>query len=88
MSKTEFGAILPKNHVKLDVEIQMSAPGTFFLHVIHESMFLINGLAGKNACQFRSPASSKCLSSRAEQRSVDRMTYGRDSKEFPTAVSP
>lgn len=43
------------------------------------SMFLINGLAGKNACQFRSPVSSKCVSSSVEQGRVDRMTYGRDS---------
>lgn len=27
--KTEFGAILPKNHMKLDIEIQISAQGTF-----------------------------------------------------------
>jgi hypothetical protein len=67
MSKTESDAIYLTKLVKLDTVMQMSAlsPVRFDALLFHthytESMFLINGLAGKNVCQFRSPVSSKCL---------------------------
>jgi hypothetical protein len=94
MSKTEFDAVYFTQLVKLDTVMQMSALSTVRFHALlfpphyTGSMFLINGLFGKNVCQFRSPVSSKRLSPSVEQWNADRMTYGWDCKEFLTAVSP